>query len=76
MSARSLSSRPPISACLLAIVSATASLIDLLEDVVHTEERNVPSDTVSNRLVSSVRVHTKLTSWVFGYRVPRGVSKV
>ena len=27
MSARSLSSRPPISACLLAIVSATASLI-------------------------------------------------
>ena len=36
---------------------------DLLEDVVHTEERNVPSDTVSNLLVSSVRVHTKLTSW-------------
>ena len=35
-------------------------LTDLLEDVVHTEERNVPSDTVSNLLVSSVRVHTKL----------------
>ena len=38
-------------------------LTDLLEDVVHTEERNVPSDTVSNLLVSSVRVHTELTSW-------------
>ena len=29
-------------------------LTDLLEEVVHMEERNVPSDTVSNLLVSSV----------------------
>ena len=62
ISARSLSSRPPISACLLAI-DVRDGLTDLLEDVVHTEERNVPSDTVSYLLVSSVRVHTKPTSW-------------